>query len=38
VDPIGHAVAQWRDVANALGIKRSEQDEMADAFLTTPAI
>ncbi|MDB5072649.1 MAG: HipA protein [Candidatus Eremiobacteraeota bacterium] len=34
ISRIADAVRNWRDVASALGIKRSEQDEMADAFLT----
>ena len=33
ISRIADAVRNWREVASTLGIKRSEQDEMADAFL-----
>lgn len=36
VDRIAEAVSTWRTLADSLRIKRSEQDEMADAF-TMPA-
>ncbi|MDQ2992220.1 MAG: type II toxin-antitoxin system HipA family toxin, partial [Candidatus Eremiobacteraeota bacterium] len=29
---VGDAVRHWRAIASTLGIKRNEQDEMADAF------
>ncbi len=32
IDRIANVVRGWREIANSLGIKRSEQDGMADAF------
>jgi serine/threonine-protein kinase HipA len=32
VDRIQHAVSDWSEIAASLGIKRREQDDMADAF------
>ncbi len=32
IDRIAHVVRDWRELARSLGIKRGEQDEMADAF------
>ena len=34
IDRIGNAVRGWSEIAASLGIKRSEQDDMADAFTT----
>lgn len=36
IERIARVIPQWRELAKGLGIKRSEQDEMADAFLTRP--
>lgn len=32
VERIADVVREWRDIAQSLGVRRSEQDEMADAF------
>lgn len=34
IDRVADAVRGWRDIADGLGIKRSEQGEMTDAFIT----
>ncbi len=36
IDRIANAVRTWRTLAGSLRIKRSEQDEMAEAFMTRP--
>lgn len=33
IDRIAHAVRDWRAIATSVGIKRAEQDDMADAFV-----
>jgi len=32
VERIADVVREWRDIAQSLEVRRSEQDEMADAF------
>jgi serine/threonine-protein kinase HipA len=36
IDRIAGVVRDWREIADALAIKRSEQDDMASAFMTRP--
>lgn len=36
IDRTAEAVGQWRKTASELGIRRSEQDEMSDAFRANP--
>jgi serine/threonine-protein kinase HipA len=33
IDRISDAVAGWREIAGSLGVKRTEQANMADAFM-----
>jgi serine/threonine-protein kinase HipA len=35
IDRIADVVGQWSEIASSLGISRSEQDDMADAFRTS---
>ena len=32
IDRLANAVRGWREIANSVGLSRSEQDEMAPAF------